>query len=32
MGLDAAATLQTLLQEVELIAPNARKTIRLVRG
>ncbi|NTV86950.1 MAG: diguanylate cyclase, partial [Burkholderiaceae bacterium] len=32
MGLDAAATLQSLLQEVELIAPNARKTIRLVKG
>lgn len=32
VGLDAVATLQTLLQEVELIAPNARKTIRLVRG
>ena len=31
-NLDAQATLQKLLQELKLITPDARKTIRLVKG
>ena len=31
-GLDAEGVLKKLLQELKLIAPDARKTIRMVKG